>query len=401
MGAIALVALVWMGCSAERARNADDDDGSQHGSGGSTSSAAGAGGLGQGSCEPNPCQNDGVCSDAGDGPTCACALGFTGPDCTLATGFIAVSGGYKKSGALRADGSYWWWGSEEGAPNHVEGLPEITAVAPTDPSVLTSADGHAWLVFGWTHDATGPAPAPNLSGVVAVSSDVGHSLALRSDGTVWAWGANSNGQLGDGTTTPNWEAPKQVLGLTGIVAVAAAFENSFALQDDGTVWAWGDNFHGEVCDGTHEDRLTPTPIFTGAKALAATSTRHVLLKEDGTLWECDGYTHEQVNSVPSGIVSIATGGSHTLALRDDGTVWAWGRNYDGQLGDGTTEHRETPVPVVDLSEVATIAAGDDHSLAVKADGTVWAWGRNVDGELGTDILGEFNTFPQRTALPEP
>jgi len=173
-----------------------------------------------------------------------------------------------------------------------------------------------------------------------------HTLALKNDGTVWAWGRNDNGQLGDGSNIDR-NTPVQVSGLSGVTAVATSNAHNLALKNDGTVWAWGWNGHSQLGDGTNLNRNTPVAV-----------------------------------SGLSGVVAVAVGGGHSLALKNDGTVWAWGWNDVGQIGDGTTTRRWTPVQVSDLSGIGALAAGTDHSLAFKQDGTVWAWGWNEYGQLG-------------------
>jgi len=192
-----------------------------------------------------------------------------------------------------------------------------------------------------------------------VAAGESHSLAVKSDGTVWAWGQNGSGQLGDGTTTPySRSTPLPVSNLTGVVSVAAGYAHSLAVKSDGTLWAWGRNVYGQLGDGTTTDRLTPMPVL--------------------------GLT---------GVVTVAAGSGHSLALKSDGTLWAWGRNAQGQLGDGTTTARLTPVPVPGLTGVVAVAAGERHTLAVKSDGTLWAWGYNLYGRLGN---GKSNPSPQTT-----
>ncbi|NMC00696.1 MAG: hypothetical protein GYA35_10490, partial [Thermoanaerobaculaceae bacterium] len=189
----------------------------------------------------------------------------------------------------------------------------------------------------------------------AITGGYYHSLALKSDGTVWAWGHNNYGQLGDGTTTDRL-TPVQVQNLTNIVAIAGGSSHSLALKSDGTVWAWGYNNYGQLGDGTTTNRLTPI----------------------------------QVQNLTN-IVAITGGGSHSLALKSDGTVWAWGYNRYGQLGDGTTTNRYVPIQVQNLTNVIAIAGGGSHSLALKSDGTVWAWGRNNYGQLGDGTTTARNT----------
>ncbi|AEG14452.1 Ig domain protein group 2 domain protein [Desulfofundulus kuznetsovii DSM 6115] len=257
-------------------------------------------------------------------------------------------------------------------------------------SLAIKSDGTVWA-WGGT-----PVPVQNLTGVVAVEAGSFYSLALKSDGTVWAWGDNYYGQLGDGTTT-NRYTPVQVQNLTGVVAIAAGGGHSLALKSDGTVWAWGYNGYGQLGDGTITNRTTPVQVknLTGVVAVAAGGGHSLALKSDGTVWAWgyngygqlgDGttmnrYTPVQVQNL-TGVVAIAAGSSHSLALKSDGTVWAWGNNGYGQLGDGTTTNRTTPVRVQGLTDVVAIAAGNEHSLALKSDGTVWTWGWNYSGQLG-------------------
>ncbi|WP_368667433.1 RCC1 domain-containing protein, partial [Corallococcus sp. AB030] len=236
-----------------------------------------------------------------------------------------------------------------------------------------------------------------VSSVARVAAGGDFSLLLKQDGTVWGWGYNSEGELGDGTRTSRLK-PVQVLGLTGVKALAAGDFHTHAVKQDGTVWAWGRNEYGQLGDGTTTDRLRPVqvPGLTGVTALATGSSNHTLaLKQDGTLWGWgdngfgalgDGTTTDRLTPVQvpgmTGVTALATGPFHTLALKQDGTVWAWGNNADGELGDGTTTDRLTPVQVPGMTGVTALAAGAFHTLALKQDGTVWAWGDNFVGGLG-------------------
>jgi alpha-tubulin suppressor-like RCC1 family protein len=298
---------------------------------------------------------------------CTAAIAALGLAPTLgsqaATPSISAGGGH--SVALKADGTVRGWGSD------VDGQ---------------LGDGRQ-LVF------LSPVRVNGVSDVIAISAATQfnpHTVALKSDGTVWAWGINNSGQLGDGTTTDR-ATPSRVSGLTGVSAISAAENHTVALKSDGSVWAWGDNCCGQQGDGTTgNQRLTPAQVsgLTNVTAISAGIAHTIALKGDGTVWAWGrsglgqfGATPIQVNGL-TGVTAISAKTAHTIVLKSDGTVWAWGANFNGQLGDGTTTDRSVPVQVNGLTNVAAISAGDAHTVALKTDGTVWAWGYNLQGELG-------------------
>jgi lysophospholipase L1-like esterase len=225
------------------------------------------------------------------------------------------------------------------------------------------------------------------------------SLVVAADGSVWAWGNNGAGQLGTGTTSSSSQ-PVAVTGLgagSGVVAVASSAQKPYgmALKADGTVLAWGDNSQGELGTGDNVSHLTPTPVLglgpgSGVIAIAA-GVESLALKADGTVLTWGGNagltTPTEVPGLGpgSGVIAISSYGT-SMALKSDGSVLAWGLNSFGQLGDGTTQASDTPVNVSGLgpgSGVVAIAAGELHSMALESDGTVLAWGDGGSGELGT------------------
>ncbi|MBI5875088.1 MAG: hypothetical protein HZB81_04475 [Deltaproteobacteria bacterium] len=277
-----------------------------------------------------------------------------------------------------------------------------------------AAWGYNW--YGQLGDGTfsGDKPTPvqvlGLTGVTAVAGGYLHSLALKNDGTVWAWGHNGSGQLGDGTFSGDKPTPVQVLGLTNVTAIAGRSAHSLALKNDGTIWAWGDNYYGQLGDGTTETvwpygKSTPVQVLglTGITAVAVGDGHSLALKNDGTVWAWgynwygrlgDGTNNS--SNIPvhvlglTGITAVAVGGGHSLAIKNDGTVWAWGYNCWGQLGDGTTNSSNIPVQVLGLTGITTVSAGIGHSLALKKDGTVWAWGANWGGQIGDGTGGNWD-----------
>ncbi|HEV8634174.1 MAG TPA: DUF6531 domain-containing protein, partial [Chloroflexota bacterium] len=331
-----------------------------------------------------------------------------------------------------AVGTPWGWGSDgwtqldDGSTtnktNPVQSLhmSEVVQVAGGyDYTLYLTADGSVWAVgyngYGQLGDGTTtgrstPVQVKGLGGVgyltdvKAIASHYTVSLALKNDGTVWAWGEGDKGELGNGASV-NSSTPVQVSGLGGVTAIAAGWWHGLALRSDGSVWAWGWNVYGQLGDGTTTTRNAPVQVkdvggtgnIGAVTAIAAGSTHSLALKGDGSVWAWGRNAEGELgngSSLPSwktspvqagngigGVVGIAGGYEHVVALKNDGTVWAWGNNRVGQLGDGTTTQRLSPVQVLGLSGAVGVASGNEHVLAVKNDGTVWAWGNNLHGEL--------------------
>jgi len=291
---------------------------------------------------------------------------------------IEVSAGGGHTVALENNGRVWAWGFNGGGhlgngttnnssqPVQVHGLINITTLsAGTDHTLAIRNDGTVWAWGGNWASQLGdgsninrhtPVKIQSLSNIIAVASGGEHSLALRDDGTVWAWGFNGNGQLGDGTRTHR-RTPVRVQGIDSVTAIAAGAGHSVAIKSDGTVWAWGWNGLGSLGNGTTIDRHTPVRV-------------------------------QGLNNA----VEISAGYAHTVTRLSNGIIWAWGSNLFGSLGDGTLiDHRTTPVQVQELNNVMTVSAGGEHTVAVRNDGSVWAWGWNEEGQLGTGISNDSHT----------
>jgi alpha-tubulin suppressor-like RCC1 family protein len=288
------------------------------------------------------------------------------------------------------------------------GAGEIHSIA-TDPSGKVYTWGRNFdgqLGNGNNTSSNVAVAVTGLSGktITAVAGGSYHSIALASDGTVYTWGRNNEGQLGNGNNTGS-NVPVAVTGLSGktITAIAGGYYHSIALASDGTVYTWGNNFDGQLGNGNNTASNVAVAV-TGLSgktitAIAGGGAHSIALASDGTVYtwgyNFDGQLGNGNNSnsnVPvavtglSGktITSIAGGGGHSIALAPDGKVYTWGYNGFGQLGNGTNTASNVPVAVTGLSgkTITSIAGGAFHSIALASDGTVYTWGYNFSGQLG-------------------
>lgn len=257
------------------------------------------------------------------------------------------------------------------------------------------------LVLSISISGCGSNQSPGSTRFVAIAAGALHTCALTSTGGVKCWGDNTYGQLGDGTTT-NQATPVDVKGLEGGVSfISAGSGHTCALTKDGGVKCWGNNNDGELGDGTTTQRLTPVDVnglTSGVSAIALGSLYTCALTSTGVV-KCWGWRNAyaegndnpttkrlspvDVQGLTSGIRAIATGTAHTCVLTSTGGVKCWGSNGEGQLGDGTTINRATPVDVSELtSGVSAIAANGYHTCALTKRGGIKCWGINVYGTLG-------------------
>ena len=280
------------------------------------------------------------------------------PTAVIANAASIVSGSSSYTSAvLHGEGRLWLWGD-----NSFGQLGNGSAATPATPQLTYVETTAKWP----------------MDGMMKVVGGLNYTLALRADGTVWSWGWNISGQLGNNTRT-NSLVPVQVQtvggnALTRITDIAAGDVHSLAMNVEGQVFAWGSNFDGESGRaGTTADVLVAT----------------------------------RVNDDPSGtdlnnMIGIAAAGRHSLALEYDGNVYAWGRNSEGQLGSGGTANRDyaalsRTTALTLLTGVKRVAAGGGHSLALHADGTVRGSGRNLSGQLGIGTFANSSYFVPATS----
>ncbi|HEY8027059.1 MAG TPA: hypothetical protein VIF60_21140 [Burkholderiaceae bacterium] len=236
-----------------------------------------------------------------------------------------------------------------------------------------------------------------------ISVGANHVLAVDTTGIVYAWGDNSDGQLGSAAPSST-DYPVTVLGMSNIQSVKAGYTHSVALAKNGLVFGWGENSQGAIGTGNYTLRATPIQVvgMSNVKAIAAGQSHTEALRNDGTVWAwgnmgAAAQAQPQMVAGLSNVKAISAGGQFAVALRTDGTVWAWGNNAHGQLGTNRAAYISTPVLVVGLSNAVAIAAGDSHVVAMKDDGSVWAWGLNANGQLGLPVSVASSTVPKQIA----
>jgi alpha-tubulin suppressor-like RCC1 family protein len=291
------------------------------------------------------------------------------------TNWCQVSSGFDHTAAIKTDGTLWTWGR-----NYAGVLGDGTTVNRSSPGTtsggginwclvssgryMTSAvktDGTLWtwgfnyagrLGTGTTINRSSPGTTAGCGNTwCCVYDGYGSVLAIKTDGTLWTWGCNASGRLGDGTTIPRSSPGTVAGGGTTWCQVSSGFDSAIAVKTDGTLWTWGYNDKGHLGDGTTVSRSSPGTIAGG-----------------GTTW-----------------CKVGSGISHSLAIKTNGSLWSWGYNNRGELGDGTTVSRRSPGTIVSGSGYSwcQVSSGQKHTVAIKCNGTLWTWGCNIRGQLGT------------------
>jgi len=301
------------------------------------------------------------------------------------TNWKQVAGGFFSTAAIKTDGTLWVWGR-----NNWGQLGNNTQTNRSTP-VTTFAGETNWK---------------------QVSSGGYHTAAIKTDGTLWTWGINSDGQLGindAGVSTGRFTPVTTFAGGTNWKQVACGFKHMAAIKTDGTLWTWGQNSSGELGINNATGKITPVTTFAGGtnwkqvacglKITTIFGCNTAAIKTDGTLWTWgSNYTGQLgINNSTTPICTpvttfaggtnwkqVSSGSNHTAAIKTDGTLWTWGWNYNkGQLGINNTTSKITPVTTfVGGTNWKQVSCGVLHTSAIKTNGTLWTWGENANGQLG-------------------
>jgi len=287
-----------------------------------------------------------------------------------------VSAGSDHCAAIKTDGTLWTWGDDYygtlglNSVNVPKSTPVTTFTGGTNWKYVSElsilgglaikTDGTLWE-WGWGQPAYYPTQVGSGTNWKQSSLSYYNRAVIKTDGTLWVWGYDNFGTLGVNDTTDRATPVTTFAGGTNWKQVASSkvfYTHRAAIKTDGTLWTWGNNFYGKLGINDTTNRSTPVTTFAG-----------------GSNWK-----------------QVSAGANHTAAIKTDGTLWVWGRNAVGQLGTNDTTDRATPVTTfAGGSNWKQVSGGGSHTVAIKTDGTLWTWGNNSYGELGTNDTTQRNT----------
>ena len=322
---------------------------------------------------------------------------------------VAISVYYEGNLLTNAASSFNFAGSEVVATN----VSQAVTVTIEPPIVYNNS---AWSWGRATNGQLGDNTTVSKSSPVSVvggftdwsevSGGVDHSLGLRTNGTAWSWGQPNNGRLGNDTIAGYVSSPVSVVGgFTNWCNISTGTNFSLAIRTNGTIWGWGLQSQGQLGDGTAANKSSPVSVvggFTDWCQVSAGSNHSAAVRTNGTIWAwgCNGagrLGNDNTTDVSSPVsvvggytdwCGVSAGGGHTLGLNTSGVLWAWGYGSSGRLGDNTIANKSSPVSVVGgFTDWCQISAGSSHAAAVRTNGTLWTWGSGSYGKLGINALG--------------
>lgn len=344
--------------------------------------------------------------------------------------WVSISVGSSHSIALKSDGTIWTWGSNwmgqlgngtlenKKKPTRVGSNNNwVSVIAGANCTFGVQCDGTLWawgennngqLGDGTTENKTLPTQVSYTSaGVLSAAFSDMYTASIKTNGTLWVWGLQSYGPFGINNFSYS-ASPIRVGAEKNWLCIVVGSSHTIAIKSNGTLWAWGYNGLGQLGDGTFNTRSEPIQIGSDDNwvSIAIGDENTFAIKSNGTLWSCGFYSlgyvsYNTTNNVLKQVgtdtnwVSVSAGDSgNSVGLKSDGTIWSWGENFNGELGDGTNIERPTPVKVGIDNNWILVASGDYHTLGLKSNGTMWAWGENKFGQLGNKTNISRNTPTQ-------
>jgi alpha-tubulin suppressor-like RCC1 family protein len=315
---------------------------------------------------------------------------------------VSISGSHTL--AIRSDGALFAWGintSGRLGTNDLLTRSSPTLIGTSSWAQISAGIDHSLGIdstgklYGWGNNLFGATGVTtSIASWTQLSEGLSFVLAIRSDGTLWSWGAGSSGRLGLGDTF-NRSSPTQI-GTSSWTQAYASIGSSYAaaIRSDGTMWAWGTNANFELGDGTTVAKSSPVQVLgTSSWSQLSLGTTHGLaVTTTGELYGWGQSTGLYSSTAPFSWTQVSEGKSHTVAIRQDGLLFTWGNNNAGQLGDGTTITKSSPTQI-GTSSWTNVSAGASHTLAIRSDGMLFAWGFNSSYQLGNNSFGSDRSSP--------
>jgi alpha-tubulin suppressor-like RCC1 family protein len=294
------------------------------------------------------------------------------------TNWRTVSAGSAHTGAIKTDGTLWMWGAGS------VGRLGNNSTNPQSSPIQTVSGGNDWR---------------------SVSAKDCQVVATKTDGTLWTWGLNASGQLGNNATTDQSSPVQTISGGTNWRMVSAGISNMAAIKTDGTLWLWGSGFCGRLGNNATTDQSSPVQTISGGtnwRTVSAGCNHTTAIKTDGSLWTwglgssgqlgTNSFTDRSspVQTISGGTNwrSVSAGGANTTAIKTDGSLWLWGTGVFGRLGNNSAMFLSSPVQTVSGgTNWRSVSAGNGgDTTAIKTDGSLWVWGRNAGGQLGINSI---------------